>query len=390
MEINGKIEKEILKRIFRDHWEGFKKAYSLYDTEYYNQVVGKMLLCGEKEGGYATYGCECGEERTVAFSCKSSFCLSCSKVYVDEWVEHIGKHLHEGIYYRHVVLTVPEDTRAYFYKEKEKELLGAFMRCGIEMLDDAVKTFKKKALKMGYIVVLQMSGRASNWNPHLHIIMTAGGIDEKRKEWVPIKYFPFELLHKKWQYHLLKMLKKEVKEKATINMVVDKLWKQYPDGLVAYWEKGDVPRNAKGLARYLAKYVVSPPIAVRRIEKYDGQTVKYWYIDHKTKQKEETTVSVYTFMGRMVQTILPKGFQRIRYYGLQATCVFKKVKIQLQEITGHVGEEIRGAYQVVRKSFRQRVIENFNKDPFMCPKCGGMMKLMKMWHPDYGNILVPT
>ncbi len=389
MEREKKVEKDKFKKIFRDHWDGFKERYPEYATEYYERVVQKMFLCGEKEGGYATYGCECGEERIVAFSCKSSFCLSCSKVYVDEWVDHIGAHLHEGIYYRHIVLTVPESGRLYFYQEKGKELLGAFIRSGVEMLDAAVKTYKKKALKMGYIVVLQMSGRASNWNPHLHIIMTSGGIDEKGNKWVPLKYFPFEILHRKWQYHLLNMLKKEVKDES-IKAVVERMWKEYPNGLVAYWEKGDVPRNPKGLARYLAKYVVSPPIAVRRIERYDGRSVRYWYIDHKTKQKEVTTVSVYKFIGRMVQTILPKGFQRIRYYGLQASCVFKKIKEQLKEIIGEITEEIKGAYQVVGKSFRERVIESFNKDPFKCSKCGGMMRLIGIWHPDYGDIMVPT
>ncbi|WP_394699560.1 transposase [uncultured Desulfobacter sp.] len=97
------------------------------------------------------------------------------------------------------------------------------------------------------------------------------------------------------------------------------LWKTYPKGLVANVSKGRVPEACRGLAGYLAKYVASPPIAARRIVNYDGQTVGYWYKDHKTKSKKFEKVHVYTFIGRMVQHIMPKGFQRIRYYGLEAT-----------------------------------------------------------------------
>jgi hypothetical protein len=83
-----------------------------------------------------------------------------------------------------------------------------------------------------------------------------------------------------------------------------------------------VPRLSQ-LTRYLVKYVVSPPIALSRIIAYDRDqgTVTYWYRDHRRPGKTRETVSRETFIGRMVQHILPKGFQRIRYYGLQATCI---------------------------------------------------------------------
>ena len=77
------------------------------------------------------------------------------------------------------------------------------------------------------------------------------------------------------------------------------------------------------MARSLAKYVASPPIAVRRILDYDGKTVTYWYKDHKSKSKKVEKVDVDTFIGRMVQHIMPKGFKRVRYYSLESTRTFK-------------------------------------------------------------------
>ena len=84
------------------------------------------------------------------------------------------------------------------------------------------------------------------------------------------------------------------------------------------------------LARYVAKYVVSPPISVRRIDRYDGQRVTYHYHSHRTERVEHETVAVGTFIGRMVQHTVPKGFKRIRYYGVQATKTFAKVKVAIQ------------------------------------------------------------
>ena len=90
--------------------------------------------------------------------------------------------------------------------------------------------------------------------------------------------------------------------------------------------KSIVPQSYKALTGYLSKYLSSPPIAIRRITGYQDGSVSYYYKDHRTKKRKYVTVTVFTFMGRMLQQILPKGFQRIRYFGIQAKCVFNKWK----------------------------------------------------------------
>ena len=81
-----RIDNEVFKQIFLDHWGDFKVKNPVYNNDHYEEVVQKMLGCGKEEGGYSEYIClKCGKElRRVAFSCKSCFCLSCVKVYVDE------------------------------------------------------------------------------------------------------------------------------------------------------------------------------------------------------------------------------------------------------------------------------------------------------------------
>lgn len=274
-------DKNIFKRIFLDNWNEFKKRHPRYDSEQYTVPVQKMLDCGDENFGYAEYRCpHCGlDSFRVGFSCKSCFCLSCSKVYVDNFVAQISKMLHPGIIYRHIVLTMPEQLRDPFYSVRDDgDLLSKLMKAGHKCLEEVVSVARRKKLKIGTIVVVQTHGRSGHYNPHLHIIMTSGGINEATKSWFDLRFFKYEIIHKKWQYHLLTMVKDWFKS-PEINKLIDKLWKKYPKGLVAHVSKGNVPGGGVGLAEYLAKYVASPPIAIRRIVNYDGDSVTYRYKD---------------------------------------------------------------------------------------------------------------
>jgi hypothetical protein len=324
MEAEQKAGWNTFKQIFADHWEGFKGSHPLYDKPYYDDLVEKMLDCGNPEKmGYIEYRCmHCGQEtKLISMSCKCSLCLRCGKVYVDDWVNQISRMLHEGVIYRHIVLTVPEILRETFYNHPE--LLGPFMRIVIKCLDDYFSCVSRKKIKGGYIVVLQTHGRNGQYNPHLHIIATSGGLDEESQKWVHLNYLPYHVLHKKWQWYLLEMLREQL-DTDEIDKLAAYCYQKYPKGFVANVQSGNVPGRYKSLAKYLAKYVVSPPISLRRIDAYDGQTVTYHYRSHKTEKVEKERVDAYTFIERMIQHVFPKGFQRIRYYGVQATKTFEK------------------------------------------------------------------
>ena len=213
------------------------------------------------------------------------------------------------------------------------------MQGGVAMLSDALSWLTKVKREAGYVGVLETAGRSGHWNPHLHSLMTSGGMTPQTR-WREVDYFPCTGLHKKWQYHLCTMLKQRVGTRV-LKAKIDALWRKYPRGLGASVEEGKVPAGGEGLAYYLAQYVVSPPISLRRILRYDGQRVRYGYHEHKTKRRQEAEVSALTLIGRMVQHIRPKGLHRIRYYGLQATCKAKQVKGVLTALMGALGRLIK-------------------------------------------------
>jgi hypothetical protein len=318
-------------------------------------------------------------------SCKSSLCLRCAKVSVDNWVSQVSQMLHEGVIYRHIILTVPAMFRTTFY-HNAAVLLSALMRCGVQCMDDFLSEVRGKVLKGGSIVVLHTHGRNGQYHPHLHLIATSGGYDGQGERWEHVQYLPYELLRRKWQWHLLTMLRQTLKTDA-INRLVDGCFRKYPKGLVTNVQKGKVPAQYQSVARYVAQYVVSPPIAVRRIDRYDGHRVTYHDRSHRTERVEHETVDVDTFIGRMVQHVVPKGFKRIRYYGVQATKTFAKVKGVIQAALAKVEGVVKGAVKIIaRLTYRQRYEQSTGRDPLICPHCRGEMGVWRIWHPTYGVI----
>jgi Transposase zinc-binding domain/Putative transposase len=257
-----RVDKDTFKPIFRDHWEPFQQRQPRYQDRHVQAVIEKMRGCGTPEAGYTTYLCpHCLAEHRVAFSCQSSFCLSCCQVYVDEWVAPIGRTLYEGVAYRHTVLTMPDALHLEFYRNRL--LLADLMQCGVAMLSEALSWLKKVKLEAGYVVGLETAGRSGHWPPPLHILMTSGG-GTPQQQWREVDYLPFQVLRKPWHYHLFTRLKQRVGTRA-FKAKIDPVWRKYPQGLVTSLEEGKVPAGGEGFAYSLAQYVVSPPISLRRI-----------------------------------------------------------------------------------------------------------------------------
>lgn len=133
--------------------------------------------------------------------------------------------------------------------------------------------------------------------------------------------------------------------------------------------------------------MVSPPLSLRRIDGEDGQSVTDHYRSPKTERVERERVDVSTCIGRMMQQVFPKGFQRIRYYGVQATKTFAKITGLIQEALAKVRGIVKGAIKIIAaQSYRERYRQSSGRDPLRCPHCHHEMDVWKGWHPRYGVV----
>ncbi|MBM3861881.1 MAG: transposase [Verrucomicrobia bacterium] len=340
-------ELNLWQRIFTEHWESFVRAWQAQHhrpiPSHWEANVQKMLSCGDIRVGYCEYLCpHCQQTRKIGFTCKSRLCLRCFKTAVDGWLQTARQVLFEGVVHRQVVLTVPKEIRPLILAEPK--LLKAFADAGARAVQQLVAQWRpKKKIKIGIMSVLQVHGRAGNPNPHLHMVVSEGGVDQWG-QWQAVSYFDTKKLRKLWQYQVLTALKKAVRGTPYGKPWLAKLgrmFSQYPSGFDCHAmpESGPVER----LVIYLCKYVSSPPISIRRIESYDGERVTFRYDDHRCGPVTETLTAV-EFIGRMIQHLPAKNFRMVRYYGIYARAVRNKVHALVAEVlTGlqRVAQQVR-------------------------------------------------
>lgn len=335
-----------------------------------------------------------GGKHRVAFTCKSFLCLRCGRVRSENFVNEVVKKLHPGIIYRHLILTIPDQLCEYFYKRRKgKKLYNEFYKVGFRYIQDVFEKVTKKKLKCGAVVVLHTTGRKCNYRPHLHIIVMNGGIDVISGKWINIGYFPYEkILPRKWQWHLLNMIK-DFDSSPETKKLVQELWAKYPNGFYNRFKEGSVPNRCKHVVRYLAKYLFRPMISIKRILEYDEKDkfVTYEYADHKTGDIERERVSTDIFIGRLMQQLLPKGFHKVKYYGLHRPKSYRKSAEIVQN--GMKGAAIDRNFrndptllQIGPDGYQQRMKKWTGVDPLQCPCCGTQMEIVKVWSLKYGPI----
>lgn len=374
----------LIKTIFYDHWSVAKRVLSRrYDHSHWKAIVSsveKMLGCKDPANGYAEYICTgCGRAKKVAFTCKSRFCPSCGKRYVDEWVDRTVAGIID-VAHRHLVFTIPEQLRDSLFKQREliKVMMDAAARAAMEVLRSRGATAVP-----GILAVVHTFGRDLKFNPHVHVLMTEGGLADKA--WQNIPFLPYDLLRRKWQYHLLTQLKKSLPKTPEQARLIDRQFKAHGKGFYVNGESK--MSSSRYTARYIGRYMGRPALAEYKITRYDGKEVTFWYESHETGKRVYQTLGAIEFIKRLTDHIPLKGFKQVRHYGLYVRQskrayaeVFKKCRKFVQQRLEFIREVPR------RLSFRQRLIKSFGADPLICRWCNKEMELWRIWHPDYGDI----
>jgi hypothetical protein len=232
----------IIQRIFKENWHEFLKRYTSRVRPVVKEDVQRMMDCGDIRKGYKLHSCtSCDEEKKVAFTCKSRFCSSCGKVYVDNRAENMTNCLIR-VKHRHMVFTIPEELRIYF--RKDRKCLSILPRIAYDVLKRYFHGMnKKEKFTPGVVSVIHTFGRDLKWNPHVHLLVTEGAMG-LQTEWKQYNYFHYERLRKSWQKGLLDALAKTIKKvKKEYSRLRNKLYAVYTNGFYVYGER--VVKNSK-------------------------------------------------------------------------------------------------------------------------------------------------
>lgn len=368
---------KIIQKIFEENWDAFVEEVGYENIrEICHDEVDKIINCGKFENGYLEYTCDsCGEVKRVGFTCKSRLCSSCGKKYVDERSEKMSSKM-LPVKHWHMTFTIPKDMRIIF--RRDRELLGELPRLVNKVIKYGfTKMNKSEDYTPGIIAVIHTFGRDLKWNPHVHAIVTKGGIG-KTRGFVKINFMSYPMLRKAWQKLLLDMIKKHYENNIRMSNLVNQLYKKYPNGF--YVNANRDVKNKKEATKYIGRYVGRPAISEKRIVSYDGEYVVINYTDHKTKEYVEEKITVFEFIKRVIIHVAEKQFKMIRYYGIYTSRSKRKKVIMF----------FRDKYdQLKRKAdcWRMRLIKTYGHDPIKCSNCGEIMNLTDIYYKKYGSVL---
>ncbi len=356
------METNILRRIFFDenqHWEQFKIKNGKKIRSIVIKEVEKFRDCGNPKNGFKLFVCEgCHDVRHVPYRCKGRFCTTCSVGESEEWSRLLTEEVLQ-VNHRHVIFTIDEGLRDIFLLHRH--LLKDLMDAASKLLTDF---FQKKAkVTPGIISGLHTFGSRVNFNPHVHMLVTMGGLTEKG-EWKQYDFLPFAMLRKQWQTVVLKLIRNGVsqKEKKRIQPRLQKAFTNNGEGFYVYAPKQR--GKIKEQLRYIGRYIRRPAIGINRIEAYDGQNVTFKY-----KDKTET-VSVEEFISRLIRHIPDEQFKTIRHYGMysrRSKKLCKKLLSNWQQTARRWVVKVKKTLR--RQTWRERIIASGKKDPLVCPKC---------------------
>lgn len=306
--INSELQTITINHIFshNHNWDAYKHKHKRKLRRVETEEVEKMLTCGER--GYRMYFCPtCGEVKVIHFGCNSRVCTHCGKKFTDKWANIIARKSF-NVKHRHVVLTIPEELRSFFY---DRGLLKVLMDCAINTISDVVEWKLNYKATPGVIAVLHTYGKDMKFNPHLHCLVTEGGF-RKNGKWVDVNIFPYKMLRRSWQYQLLTNMKGEIPDTPENMMLIDSLFQEHPEGF--YVRAKDTINNRKGMIRYIGRYIRHPAVAESRISSYDGREVRFWYEDDEGRHY--VTMTVGEFISAVIDHIPDKQFKTIRHYGV--------------------------------------------------------------------------
>ena len=251
-------------------------------TEQYKiDMVFQMLHCVSEGLGGITYWCEkCFEFKFIPFLCHTRVCCKCGKTYAEQW----GRKFMDTYFpksHRHVIFTLPGPLWHLVMKHP-RILLKAMLEAVREVIFRVFKwKFKKRKVTPGIIAVVHFTGRDMKWNPHIHVIVTEGGLN-KFGRWMPLSFFPYKNMNRYWKAEVLKRFRFQLRHDLNAKSLIDRQWKyRLGDGTNGYVVKNypnvmdgkKCNEKAKRLGSYLARYIRHPPVGESRLIGYDGKFI---------------------------------------------------------------------------------------------------------------------
>lgn len=338
------------------------------------KFIIQLLVVRHGSLGIHTITCEeCGDTHIALNSCRNRHCPNCQSYAREKWIQKESSYILDCPYF-HIVTTIPcELNEIVLYNSKicYDILFKATSEAILELAQDT----KWLGAKVGITSVLHTWGQTLEFHPHIHSIVTGGGISNNK--WIESKkkyLFKVQVLSSLFRGKFLAMLKesdlefpkdkKYLKNKVLFNKFLEPL---YEKTWITYIEppKGK-PEN---VIEYIGRYSFRVAISNERIQDISNGQVTFEYKDYKDEAKIKTmTILAEEFIRRFLLHVLPSRFTKIRHYGLLSNRNRKSIIALCRILIG----------TIVNKDFSINIKRKLKE--FTCPACGCSSFSYKFWY----------
>jgi hypothetical protein len=338
-------------------------------------------------GGHVAACQDCGHIRVAYNSCRNRHCPKCQGAAARDWLEARQAELLPVAYY-HVVFTVPAPIAEIAYQNKTV-VYGILFKAASETLLTIAADPKHLGARIAVTAVLHTWGSAMTHHPHLHMIVPGGGISPDNKEWISCRpgfFLPVRVLSRLFRRLFLEKLAaahqagelhffNELAHLAEPRAFAGHLTPLRRIDWVVYAKRPFAGPEA--VLAYLSRYTHRVAIANSRLIAFDGTSVTFKWKDYRAKGQDRQklmTLDADAFIRRFLLHVLPRGFHRIRHYGLLAN--------------GGRAENLARARELLDVEAPQDETEPATEadDPSSlaqpCPCCGGPMIVIETFEPE--------
>ena len=323
--------------IFRAAGPTYRAAHAGHLSLHQLKVMSAVEHCRTAALGGHVEACEdCGHRRIAYNSCRNRHCPKCQGATARAWLaEREADLLPVG--YFHVVFTLPTEIADIAFHNKAVIYDLLFEAASETMLTIAADP-KHLGARIGITAVLHTWGSALTHHPHVHMIVPGGGIARDRSRWIasrPAFFLPVRVLGELFRRRFLARLLAlhdtgKLAFFGTMAHLADRraFLKHLVPVRKTRWVVYAKPPFAgpQAVLAYLSRYTHRVAIANRRLIAFDERGVTFRYKDYRRdgpEQQRVMTLSADEFIRRFLLHVLPRGFHRIRHYGLLASSARK-------------------------------------------------------------------
>ena len=364
-----------LADVFRRFAADYLSAHGALMPPSHRRAIDDILACRTEALGGQVWRCDaCDAEVFSYHSCRNRSCPKCHTAQTQEWLECRRAEMLPVPYF-HITITVPAELRELL-RANQRDGYGVLMRASAAAIIELAHDPRYVGGTVGVLAVLHTWTQQLNLHPHVHCLVSGGGISEDASTWHPARrkfLVPIKALDKLVRGKFRAMLRR----KCPALIIPDAVWRKRWVLHVTAWGSGE-----QAVLDYLARYVFRVALTNARIISLDDETVMIKYKERKTGRSRTCRLSGQEFMRRFLQHVLPRGFHKVRYFGLWHPSQRQNAARARQMLQLQASPKLSPPLEFVVPPIEPRGAQPTPAiEPLICPHCQGRLVFIRTLSP---------